>query len=117
MSLGIPLKLLHESAGHIITLELTSGSTYRGRLEATEDNMNLQMRDVQVTARDGRVSNLERCYVRGSHVRFIMVPDILRQAPMFKRMSSTQAHSSFHILTLTSFYLLLLSVIISSMMV
>lgn len=43
-----------------------------------EDNMNVQLKDIVVTARDGRVSHLDQIYVRGSHVRFFIVPDMLR---------------------------------------
>ena len=46
--------------------------------------MNVQLRKVNVTARDGRVSHLDQVYIRGSHVRFFIVPDMLRNAPMFK---------------------------------
>ena len=49
-----------------------------------EDNMNVQLKDITVTARDGRVSHLEQVYIRGSHVRFFIVPDMLRNAPMFR---------------------------------
>ena len=49
------------------------------RLPTTaEDNMNVQLKDITVTARDGRVSHLEQVYIRGSHVRFFIVPDMLR---------------------------------------
>ena len=67
--------------------------------------MNVQMHTVTLTGRDGRVSQLENVYVRGSKVRFFVVPDMvkddlflllllsnqnffffqLRNAPMFKR--------------------------------
>jgi small nuclear ribonucleoprotein D3 len=30
--LGIPVKLLHESLGHIVTVELKTGNLYRGKL-------------------------------------------------------------------------------------
>lgn len=42
--------------------------------------MNVQLKDITVTARDGRVSHLEQVYIRGSHVRFFIVPDMLRYA-------------------------------------
>lgn len=45
---------------------------------AVEDNMNVQLKDITVTARDGRVSHLDQVYIRGSHVRFFIVPDMLR---------------------------------------
>ncbi|BFZ59496.1 small nuclear ribonucleoprotein Sm D3 [Saitoella coloradoensis] len=83
-SIGIPIKLLHESQGHVVTLELNNGQTYRGKLFEAEDNMNVQLKDITVTARDGRVSHLDQVYIRGSHVRFFIVPDMLRNAPMFR---------------------------------
>lgn len=42
--------------------------------------MNVQLKDITVTARDGRVSHLDQVYIRGSHVRFFIVPDMLRLA-------------------------------------
>lgn len=48
--------------------------------DTAEDNMNVQLKDITVTARDGRVSHLEQVYIRGSHVRFFIVPDMLRYA-------------------------------------
>ncbi|KAJ3109808.1 small nuclear ribonucleoprotein Sm D3 [Phlyctochytrium planicorne] len=85
MSIGIPIKLLHEAMGHIVTLELKSGVIYRGKLLEAEDNMNVQLKEIAVTARDGRVTHLEQVYVRGSQVRYFIVPDMLKNAPMFKR--------------------------------
>ncbi|KAJ2843943.1 small nuclear ribonucleoprotein Sm D3 [Coemansia brasiliensis] len=86
MSIGVPVKLLHESQGHVITLELKTGQLYRGELVETEDNMNVQLKDITVTGRDGRTQHLKHVYVRGSNVRFFIVPDMLKNAPMFKNM-------------------------------
>ncbi|KAF8910369.1 Sm-like ribonucleoprotein [Hymenopellis radicata] len=83
--LGVPVKLLHESLGHIITVELKTGQLYRGKLAEAEDNLNISLKDITVTARDGRVSQLDQVYIRGSMIRFFIVPDMLQNAPMFKR--------------------------------
>ncbi|KAI9667487.1 MAG: hypothetical protein M1821_000303 [Bathelium mastoideum] len=77
-TIGIPIKLLNEATGHVVTLEITTGQVYRGKLLEAEDNMNVQLKDITVTARDGRVSHLDQVYIRGSHVRFFIVPDMLR---------------------------------------
>lgn len=45
--------------------------------------MNVQLKDITVTARDGRVSHLDQVYIRGSHVRFFIVPDMLRYVAHF----------------------------------
>mmetsp|Transcript_32757 Transcript_32757/g.53131 ORF Transcript_32757/g.53131 Transcript_32757/m.53131 type:complete len:141 (+) Transcript_32757:1701-2123(+) len=91
MSIGIPIKLLHEAEGHTITIELKTGEIYRGTLVEAEDNMNSQLLNVTMTARDGRVSKLEQVFIRGSQVRFFIVPDMLKNAPMFKRIEAAKA--------------------------
>ena len=70
-----------------MTLETKSGNVYRGKLIDCEDSMNVQLKDIACTARDGRVTHLDQIYVRGSQIRFIVVPDMLKNAPMFKRMN------------------------------
>jgi len=88
MSIGIPVKLLHEAEGHTITLEVKTGEVYRGMLVESEDNMNVQLSNVTLTARDGRVANLEQCFIRGSKIRFFVLPDMLKSAPMFRRIEA-----------------------------
>ena len=44
MSLGIPIKVLHEAEGHIITCESSTGEVYRGKLVEAEEHMNLQVK-------------------------------------------------------------------------
>lgn len=84
MSIGVPIKVLHEAEGHIVTCETITGEVYRGKLIEAEDNMNCQMNSVTVTYRDGRVAQLENIYIRGSKIRFLILPDMLKNAPMFK---------------------------------
>ncbi|ONH69658.1 Small nuclear ribonucleoprotein Sm D3 [Cyberlindnera fabianii] len=81
MSAGIPVKLLSEAQGHVVSLELNSGETYRGKL--VEYNMNVQLNDITVTSREGKVTHLDNAFVRGSNIRFFVVPEMLRNAPMF----------------------------------
>ena len=50
--------------------------------KTAEDNLNIALRDITVTGRDGRVSQLDQVYIRGSMVRFFIVPDMLQNAPM-----------------------------------
>jgi len=82
---GIPVKLLHEAEGHVLTVELKSGETYRGELHEAEDNWNCQLKNITATAKDGRISHLEHIFIRGSRIRFVIIPDMLKNAPMFKR--------------------------------
>lgn len=84
MSAGIPVKLLNEAQGHVISLELTTGDSYRGKLLENEDNMNLSLYDVTLTkGGTGATSFMSQVFVRGSMIRYVLVPDILKNAPMF----------------------------------
>lgn len=66
-------------------MELKNGEILRGELHEAEDNWNVQLSNVTATGRDGKVTHIEHIFVRGSRVRFIVVPDLLKNAPMFKR--------------------------------
>eukprot|EP01138_Halocafeteria_seosinensis_P013713 gb/GECG01014004.1/.p1 GENE.gb/GECG01014004.1/~~gb/GECG01014004.1/.p1 ORF type:complete len:115 (+),score=9.80 gb/GECG01014004.1/:1-345(+) len=96
MSRSVPIKLLHEGEGHLVTVELRTGEIYRGRLAHAEDNMNVSLKEATVTRRDGRVGKLDHVYLRGSHVRVVVLPDMLKNAPMFQKVSqlSEQAHEA-----------------------
>jgi small nuclear ribonucleoprotein D3 len=89
--LGIPVKLLHEAEGHVVTCELVNGEMYRGKLVEAEDNMNALFVDVQYTDRSGKTSHLESVYIRGSKIRYFVLPDMLKHAPMFKNMKKAGA--------------------------
>ena len=82
------------------------GQVYCGKLIEAVDNMNFQMASITVTYRDGRVAQLENIYIRGSKIRFLILPgrslshscwcqflcfpssDMLTNAPMFKNMKN-----------------------------
>ncbi|VDK77804.1 unnamed protein product [Litomosoides sigmodontis] len=89
-AIGVPIKILHEAEGHVITLETTIGEVYRGKLNEAEDNMNCQMSEVTVTYRDGRTHHLDNVFIRGSKIRFMILPDMLKNAPMFKNIGRAQ---------------------------
>lgn len=79
--LSLPL-LVHLSSSFIVgfswKMTFFSKSMLTYYFPTAEDNMNVQLKDITVTARDGRVSHLDQVYIRGSHVRFFIVPDMLR---------------------------------------
>lgn len=93
MSIGVPIKVLHEAEGHVITCETMTGEIYRGKLVEAEDNMNCQMTGLSVTYRDGKTATVENVYIRGSKIRYLILPDMLKNAPMFKR-AGNKASSS-----------------------
>jgi small nuclear ribonucleoprotein (snRNP)-like protein len=58
--IGVPIKVLHEAEGHVISVELKNGEIYRGELIEAEDNMNLHLANVTHTNRTGKVAALEQ---------------------------------------------------------
>jgi small nuclear ribonucleoprotein D3 len=61
------------------------GEVYRGKLVEAEDSMNLQMTNISVTHRDGSVTGMQGCFLRGSKIVFVTMPDILKHAPVFNK--------------------------------
>jgi small nuclear ribonucleoprotein D3 len=92
MSIGVPIKVLHEAEGHVVTLETTIGELFRGKLVEAEDNMNCLLANITITYRDGRTAQLEQVYIRGSKIRFLILPDMLKNAPMFKNIKTTKGN-------------------------
>ena len=50
---------------------------------SAEDTMNMRLDDVEITKRNGKQVKLEQVFIRGSQVRFIIIPDMLKNSPMF----------------------------------
>jgi small nuclear ribonucleoprotein D3 len=88
MSIGVPIKLLHEAENHVVTVELKTGELYRGYLMEAEDTMNMRLDDVYMTCRDGKQLRFDQIFIRGSQVRFIIIPDMLKNSPMFRRIAN-----------------------------
>ena len=86
--MGVPLTMFHEAEGHVVTVELKSGDIYRGRLSEAEDTMNCQLKEVTMTAKDGRSVRMEEVFIRGGNVKFIVLPDLLRNAPILKKVAT-----------------------------
>ena len=57
-------------------------------LLTAEDTMNVSLSDVIRTARNGQISKLPSVYLRGSGIRFIALPDLLKNAPLFKKVAT-----------------------------
>jgi small nuclear ribonucleoprotein D3 len=84
-NVGIPIKLLYEAESMKVTVEMKNGETYRGLLISAEETMNMSLSDVVRTARNGQVSKLPNVYLRGGSIRLVALPDLLKSAPVFKK--------------------------------
>lgn len=57
-------------------VELKNGETYNGHLVSCDSWMNLNLREVICTSRDGmRFFQLRECYVRGNTIKYLRIPD------------------------------------------
>jgi small nuclear ribonucleoprotein D3 len=84
---GIPIVVLHDAEGAVIEVETKAGELIRGLLFEAEDQMNLYIKNAVIRDADGggvkRKTN--QVYVRGTEIVFIVLPDMLKHAPMFNR--------------------------------
>lgn len=57
-------------------MELKNGETYNGHLVNCDTWMNIQLREVICTSKDGdRFWRMPECYVRGNTIKYLRVPD------------------------------------------
>ena len=72
----LPLTLLKTAENHPMLIELKNGDTYNGRLVSCNVFMNICLKDVICTSRDGdRFWKLPECYIRGNSIKYLRIPD------------------------------------------
>lgn len=76
--IGVPIKILHESEGHIIKLETIIKDIIEGKLEQAEDNMNCHMSTVTIKKKNGDVRKMDNLYICGSQIKMVILPEALQ---------------------------------------
>jgi len=72
----LPLSLLRAAQYMPMLVELKNGETYNGHLQACDGWMNICLRDVICTSRDGdRFWRMPECYIRGTNIKYLRIPD------------------------------------------
>ncbi|CAK9205989.1 unnamed protein product [Sphagnum troendelagicum] len=72
----LPLSLLKTAQGHPMLVELKNGETYNGHLVNCDTWMNIHLREVICTSKDGdRFWRMPECYIRGNTIKYLRVPD------------------------------------------
>ena len=72
----LPLSLLKTACGNLMLVELKNGETYNGNLVSCDTWMNVHLKEVICTSKDGdRFWRMAECYVRGNTIKYICVPD------------------------------------------
>ena len=57
-------------------------------LEGVFGGYESQMNDVLVKYADGRTEKIDNVFLRGNSVRYVVLPDLLKKAPMFAKVQS-----------------------------
>eukprot|EP00560_Eucampia_antarctica_P000164 CAMPEP_0197833250 /NCGR_PEP_ID=MMETSP1437-20131217/18357_1 /TAXON_ID=49252 ORGANISM="Eucampia antarctica, Strain CCMP1452" /NCGR_SAMPLE_ID=MMETSP1437 /ASSEMBLY_ACC=CAM_ASM_001096 /LENGTH=135 /DNA_ID=CAMNT_0043437207 /DNA_START=87 /DNA_END=491 /DNA_ORIENTATION=- len=89
---GIPIVLLHDCEGAVVSVETKNGEIIRGLLFEAEDMMNLYIKNAVVWSVDGVKRKVDQLYLRGKEIVFIVIPQMLRHAPMFQRIKHWRKH-------------------------
>ncbi|KAJ7350660.1 hypothetical protein B0H14DRAFT_2871974 [Mycena olivaceomarginata] len=77
----LPLSLLNAAQNKPMLVELKNGETFNGHLVNCDNFMNITLREVYQTNTDGdRFWKLKECYIRGSTIKYLRVPDTLLDA-------------------------------------
>ncbi|XP_073113982.1 probable U6 snRNA-associated Sm-like protein LSm4 isoform X3 [Elaeis guineensis] len=72
----LPLSLLKTAQGHPMLVELKNGEAYNGHLVNCDTWMNIHLREVICTSKDGdRFWRMPECYIRGNTIKYLRVPD------------------------------------------
>ncbi|KAL5282014.1 LSM4 family protein [Megaselia abdita] len=72
----LPLSLLKTATSHPMLIELKNGETYNGHLVSCDTWMNINLRDVICTSKDGdRFWRMPECYIRGNTIKYLRIPD------------------------------------------
>ena len=72
----LPLSLLRTAQNHPMLVELKNGETYNGHLVSCDNWMNINLREVICTSRDGdKFWRMPECYIRGSNIKYLRIPD------------------------------------------
>jgi small nuclear ribonucleoprotein D3 len=82
---GIPIVVLHDAEGAVIEVETKNGELIRGLLFEAEDQMNLYIKNAVIHDTNGVKRKVNQVYLRGTEILFIVLPDMLKHAPMFNR--------------------------------
>jgi small nuclear ribonucleoprotein D3 len=69
----------------VIEIETKKGELIRGLLFEAEDQMNLYVKNCIIRDINGVKRKSNQVYVRGTEILYIILPDMLKHAPMFNR--------------------------------
>lgn len=86
-------------------MELKNGETFNGTLVNCDSWMNMNLKDVICTSRDGsRFWKMEECYIKGNLVKYLRIPDEILTSVTEE--TSEYIHAHTHLLLLFVIFML-----------
>lgn len=76
--------LLQETISMIVGVETKDRRIYTGRVKEIDDYMNVFLEDVEINSEEG-VQYVKEVVARGSTIRYIRLPDILKYSLLIKQ--------------------------------
>lgn len=70
--MDLPIKALSKAKGKIIIAKLKNGIVYKGRLEQSDNFMNLILEDVEETS-DDTVIKYPKAFVKGNNLIYVKI--------------------------------------------
>ena len=72
ITLDLPIKALNKAKGKIVFAKLKNGIEYKGRLEQSDNFMNLILEDVEETT-DDTVIKYTKAFVKGNNLIYVKI--------------------------------------------
>ncbi|KAL6305080.1 hypothetical protein BKA93DRAFT_731547 [Sparassis latifolia] len=91
----LPLSLLNAAQNKPMLVELKNGETFNGHLVNCDNFMNITLKEVYQTSAEGdKFWKLKECYIRGSTIKYLRVPDTLLDAVREEQTKAREAGRS-----------------------
>ncbi|KAI0316578.1 hypothetical protein OF83DRAFT_1126082 [Amylostereum chailletii] len=88
----LPLSLLNAAQNKPMLVELKNGETFNGHLVNCDNFMNITLREVyQTNPEADRFWKVKECYIRGSTIKYLRVPDQLLDAVKDEQVRAREA--------------------------
>ena len=81
---SVPVAVLRDAVGHQVSVTLMNGDEFRGKLEKVDDKtLGVALAVVLFRRADGFTEAMAKTVVPGSRVKYVVLPDFMKNAPFF----------------------------------
>jgi small nuclear ribonucleoprotein D1 len=95
MATGLKLtKFLEKIVKETVSVELKNSTVVQGQLESVDGSMNISLINVRVQAKDKSPVPMDSISIRGSNVRYVILPDHLSLDQLLFEAASADSRST-----------------------